>query len=136
MAEPNWQRLRKALLFGGIPFWRIERTIGELQDHLYELELEALRSGLSARDARREAANRLGDARQIERDLLARPELRGWWSGSNVMTSGMAAVGVLSGSVELQFEPSESFIHWSMAVGYASFFIAVYLYTLQMALLT
>ncbi len=78
MRDPDFMEVRKRLLENGIPSRHVRRTLGELQDHYRDLVDEATGSGVSAEDARTQAAARLGNLDDVVNEMLARPDLRSW----------------------------------------------------------
>jgi hypothetical protein len=82
MHNSQWTLLRQSLIQGGVPFWRVGRTIAEFQDHYFDLEAEALRAGLSPDEAATDAAARLGDMSRLADEYLGHAELTTWWGKS------------------------------------------------------
>ena len=70
--------LQTELVDAGVAPRHVRRIMGELSDHLDDLQTEALESGQEPADARRQAIRRLGDTQQIARRILAEPSNRAW----------------------------------------------------------
>jgi hypothetical protein len=79
MHNSQWAGLRRLLVQGGVPFWRIGRTMAEFQDHYTELNAEALRAGLDPQEASVDAADRLGDLSLLADEYVRHAELTTWW---------------------------------------------------------
>lgn len=71
-------RMTRTLLDGGMPAWRVERTVDELADHYLDVQEEALAAGLSVTAANAEACSRMGELNVIADRLLADQELCDW----------------------------------------------------------
>jgi hypothetical protein len=110
MRDSQWQLLKHSLIQGGVPIWRVGRTIAELQDHYYELEEEALRAGLSQDEAAADAASRLGDMSQLANDYLDHADLTTWWGKSQAVQLCAA------GASDMWQEHSASAARWCFAV--------------------
>ncbi len=78
MSKPRFERLKRALLDGGVAGRYVQRTVLELQDHYTDIENEALAAGLSAHDAARQARAALGSEKSIAAVVIAHTELRDW----------------------------------------------------------
>jgi hypothetical protein len=78
MSKPRFDRLKLALLEGGVAPRYVQRTILELEDHYADIANEAIAAGLSAADAAAEARAALGSEESIARAVIARTELRDW----------------------------------------------------------
>jgi len=78
MSKPRFERLKLALLEGGVASRYVQRTILELQDHYTDIENEAIAAGLSARDAAAQARAALGSNKSIASAVIAHTELRDW----------------------------------------------------------
>lgn len=78
MSAINWRNLKLTLLREGVAPKYARRTVDELQQHLKDLESEALAAGASQEEARLQAYRAIGNEESIVREVLARPELKSW----------------------------------------------------------
>jgi len=78
MDKQQQQSMARALRQGGMPAWRVERTVGELMDHYQDIHEEALAAGLSADEARVEANRRVGELHALAEHFLLNDELCDW----------------------------------------------------------
>lgn len=81
MPSNGFSILRRSLDEQGVAKRYAERLITELREHRADLEEERLAAGDSVANAARRARQRLGCDAAIVAQVLARPELRGRWSG-------------------------------------------------------
>lgn len=128
MRESQWQLLQRSLIKGGVPIWRVGRTVAELQDHYYELEDEALRAGLGPDEAAADAASRLGDMSQLADDYLDHAELTTWWGRSQVAQLSAA------GAADMWQENSAIAARWCFAVISAALITSILLLVLHVAI--
>ncbi len=78
MDKQQQQVMANALRAGGMPAWRVTRTIDELMDHYQDIHDEALAAGLSPAEARDEAAQRVGELNTLAEHFLVHNELCDW----------------------------------------------------------
>ena len=78
MPEPDFGELERELLCCGIAPRHVRRTVSELRDHHDDLVVAGMEAGLDRENARRVAAQQLGDLRQVAIALQSCPELRAW----------------------------------------------------------
>lgn len=78
MQAPELDRLARDLEAIGAAPSIICRTLQELEDHLADAELAARQRGLTQPAAQREAAEALGDLRQLVAQVALRPRLLVW----------------------------------------------------------
>jgi hypothetical protein len=70
--------LRERLLKAGVAPGRVRRYLRELSEHHADLVEEARASRLGEEEARAAASARLGDADELVRAMVGRPELQSW----------------------------------------------------------
>jgi len=78
MDKQQQQVMARALRAGGMPAWRVTRTVDELADHYQDIQEEALAAGLSAAEARAEAARRVGELNALAERFLVHKDLCEW----------------------------------------------------------
>ena len=78
MPKADFNMLRDHLLDSGVAPRHVVRIISELADHHADLEVEAIRHGLTPDTAAAQATERIGATRTIAFHVLRRPELRCW----------------------------------------------------------
>ncbi|MGI9271416.1 MAG: permease prefix domain 1-containing protein [Woeseiaceae bacterium] len=78
MREPNFRQFQSQLLRVGISPRYVRRTVSELREHLDDLVDAELDAGRDLEDARRAAAQQIGDLREVAVAMRACPELRSW----------------------------------------------------------
>ena len=96
MHKAQWQLLRLSLIKGGVPIWRVGRTVAEIQDHYEDLQEEARRAGLSPDQAAADAAARLGDVTALADRYLQCGDLTSGWARSSVVQLCIAGDGWMS----------------------------------------
>jgi hypothetical protein len=96
MHKAQWQLLRLSLIKGGVPIWRVGRTVAEIQDHYADLQDEARRAGLPADQAAADAAERLGDVSRLADQYLQCSDLTSRWARSSVVQLCIAGDGWIS----------------------------------------
>jgi hypothetical protein len=128
MRKSQWQLLHRSLLQGGVPFWRVGRTIAEFQDHYYELEAEALNAGLTREEAAADAATRFGDITLLADEYLGRAELTTWWGRLPVVQ-----LCVIEGAVMWQ-EQSGVAARWCFAMLTAALLTTILMLALRLSI--
>jgi hypothetical protein len=128
MRNPQWKLLRQSLIQGGVPVWRVGRTIAEFQDHYFELEDEALRAGLNPDAAAADATARLGDISRLADEYLGHAELTTWWAKSPALQLCAA------GGAALWQEQSGLAARWCFAAMTAAVFTATLLLVLHVTI--
>jgi hypothetical protein len=78
MREPNFKQFQSDLLQVGISPRHVRRTACELREHLDDLVDAEIEAGCSVEDARRVAAQQMGDLQDVAVAMQACPELRSW----------------------------------------------------------
>jgi len=124
MPSTQFESLRLELLRGGAAPVYVARTILELEEHLADLESDALASGRGAEDAAESARAALGSERAIATAVLSRPELLEWstrWPRVASCVRSAATIGVLPG-LPLVFciEHRPELARWGAALGVAA----------------
>jgi hypothetical protein len=128
MHNSQWAGLRRLLVQGGVPFWRIGRTMAEFQDHYAELNEEALRAGLDPQEASVDAADRLGEISWLANEYVQRTELTIWWGR-------VPAVQLcLADGLCLWEQHSAIMLRWSMATMAAAVVTASMLLVLRLSI--
>jgi len=128
MHKAQWQLLRLTLIKGGVPFWRVGRTVAEIQDHFEDLQDEARRAGLTPDKAAADAAERLGDVSRLADEYLQCNELTSWWARSPVMQLCLAGDGWIS------HPRSDIALRWSFAALAAAVFTSSLLLVLHLSI--
>lgn len=121
MDSQQQQFLKRTLLEGGMPAWRVERTVDELADHYLDIQEEALAAGLSDAAARAEAIQRIGKLSAVAEQLLVNRDLCDW--------------SLLAG-IENHAYAAESAIikRWFMAISMSAIATASLLFVLHLAI--
>jgi hypothetical protein len=78
MPEPDFGKLRSALLASGIRPRIATRFIAELRDHLDDLEADALSAGSTPAEAKAQALERIGSFAVIAEEMSRRSALKSW----------------------------------------------------------
>lgn len=78
MREPDFNVLATRLLKQGITPRHAHRTVNELRDHYDDLVDAAVDDGASSRQARLQAADRLGKMDDFVAEMASRRELKTW----------------------------------------------------------
>ena len=78
MPDPDFERLRSALVQSGVGAARARRMATEFEDHYLDLVDEGLAAGLDPDVARRRAMESIGSFDTLRAAVAARPELRSW----------------------------------------------------------
>src|SRR5690606_3177003 len=76
--NPEIDALLAELLDSGVSPKYVSRLAGELEDHLADLEAEAVRLGVPADEAGADARLRLGKCSAIAKEFELHPELQSW----------------------------------------------------------
>ncbi|RMF98709.1 MAG: hypothetical protein D6727_02170 [Gammaproteobacteria bacterium] len=117
MRKTTFSELRQTLQAAGVCQKRIARLVGELTDHLEDLEHAALEAGNDAETAGQDARILLGDERLLAETVLAEPS-----------AYHSAGTGLLA------FADSQS-IRWGIAALLGGSFTIALLFLLQLAIL-
>ncbi len=78
MREPDFNALATRLLKAGIAPRHAHRTVNELRDHYVDLVDAAVDEGANSKQARRQAADRLGAMDDFVGEMATRRELKTW----------------------------------------------------------
>lgn len=78
MHNRNLSTLRKQLLLGGVSPRHVRRLIRELDDHIDDLQTEAVELGMSAGEARTIALQRIGDQDVLAAQISGQEEFQSW----------------------------------------------------------
>jgi len=76
--EPDFNALATRLLKAGIAPRHAHRTVNELRDHYVDLVDAAVDEGANSKQARRQAADRLGAMDDFVGEMATRRELKTW----------------------------------------------------------
>lgn len=78
MARPDFSSLRDELIATGMAPGRVRRTITELGEHFDDIVDDAVLDGIDRQSAEAMAIEQLGPLQNVAREVMCRPELRGW----------------------------------------------------------
>jgi hypothetical protein len=93
MHNRSFNEFEERLLKGGTSRYYVQRVIEELQDHLADLQADAVSDGMSLASSNREALERLGSLDQIADEMLSRPEMKSWAYRHPVLDHGIRSFG-------------------------------------------
>ncbi len=120
MPSNRFSMLRRSLDEQGVARRYAERLITELREHRADLEEERLAAGDSAREAALRARQRLGCDAAIVAQVLARPELRGRWSGFRAALFARQPLGAVGAPSSGEALTAPVIARWTASVSLGS----------------
>ena len=133
MPEVPFAKLRRALYAQGISARYAERLLTELREHRIDIEAESIAAGGSTDEAARQASRRLGRDTVILAQVLARPELRGRWSGFCAMLRSMQPVLACADAGWPDTVGAPAIARWSVSITLGSVLTVTMLFALAQA---
>jgi hypothetical protein len=131
MPDTRFEALKLELQKGGVAPVYIERTLLELEEHLADLEQDALAAGASREEAAHAARAAIGKERVIAAAILARPELLDWsvrHPRAAAYLRSATTIGLIPGMpVMFCLEHRPELARWAAAVAAAATFIGAIL---------
>lgn len=101
MQSHRFNTLKERLLKAGVAPRHVHRYIRELRDHYEDALQEELTRGMDRTAAEQAAGTRLGDERELENSVLARPELRSVIARFPLLAFGIAPLCIWVGTFAL-----------------------------------